>query len=261
MRRSPIKKTAHSVRCAWLLTLCTLLLVLLPTVSAMNVRDGARDMHRMHLLPRLSLRMENGKVTDRDGIIGNGSYGADRDLHHHGGHHGERRSHTTASIPEASVAASATWLPGAPQGGVSGAASRGRTLPDEGGTADGGTTQPDTGMPGENMQDHNGTSGQGTTADRPDSDADNEDGVIGDDNAENGLIEQESPAENGIASDDVAEGDPTTGDVPGADAAENATEDGNATARSILPWVIGIIAALAAVLVVLALIPRQRRSR
>ena len=58
---------------ACLLMLCLLFLSLTPAASAARVRDG----HRAHSRMRGMIRIENGIVTDDDGIIGNSARGAD----------------------------------------------------------------------------------------------------------------------------------------------------------------------------------------
>lgn len=206
---------------AVLLMLCMLMLSLAPTVAAMNVRDGAMSARRDRMRPRYALRVENGIVTDDDGIIGNSATGADHAPH---GRHPMPRLLPTAGMGER-VAQGAERI----MNGVDKATDRMR--------------------------------GRDVTPNAPDSDVHTEDGMIEDGNAQNGIVEHEQNAENGllpndgIAPDDVAPHDVAPGD------GEGVAEDETASARSALPWVIVIIIVLAAVLVVLALMPGRKKRR
>lgn len=231
MKQSP----SHSAL-TLLIMLSVLFLTLCPSVAAIPTRDGARHVDRTtaarHV--RVGIRMENGVVTDDDGIIGNGTRGADRAPSSHRRHHTRPTSGNTAET--AVVTSPDGMLPERdgtqPRDGALGRAigdltdgmqgdpsapMRGRTLPDEG---------TDNGIANDDIADGN------------------TEGDNGDDMVEDGTIE-DGHADNGVVDDN------------GAD--EGVTEDGNSSARSILPWVIGILVVLAAVLVVLALMPRRRR--
>ncbi len=197
MRQSPNRQDRQSAFAATLLMLCMLFLALAPTALAADVRGSARNMGNSHAPMRTGLRIEDGIVTDRDGIIGNGTHGADRAPHRHHTH----RSHPTMS--KCATAATVLFSDTPPS--------------------------------------H--TSKATVTGNDTDNGSGSENGMIDDNNARNGIVEQ-----NG----DIADDD--------RDRARSAAEDENATARLILPWIIAIIAILAAVLVILALTPKKRRS-
>ena len=75
MRQSPRPMGHLSFPLALLLSLCMLVLLLTPTASALEAPRGDSSGH-----PTLSVMMqgEDGRVTDKDGQIGNGTQGADR---------------------------------------------------------------------------------------------------------------------------------------------------------------------------------------
>lgn len=62
---------------AWVSMLCLLLLALTPAASAARMNGAQKVMRRMRWMPRV----ENGIVTDGDGIIGNSARGADHARH------------------------------------------------------------------------------------------------------------------------------------------------------------------------------------
>ena len=72
MKQNPVLALA-----AWVSMLCLLLLALTPAACAARVHGAPKAMHRMRWMPRV----ENGIVTDGDGIIGNGARGADHARH------------------------------------------------------------------------------------------------------------------------------------------------------------------------------------
>lgn len=61
----------------WVSMLCLLLLALTPAASAARMSGAQKTMRRMRWMPRV----ENGIVTDSDGIIGNSATGADHARH------------------------------------------------------------------------------------------------------------------------------------------------------------------------------------
>lgn len=238
MKQSP----SHSAL-TLLVMLSVLFLMLCPSVSAMYPRDGARHVDRTNAARhiRVGIRMEDGMVTDDDGIIGNGTRGADRAPSSHRRHHARPTSGNTAEadvvtlgggmLPERDGAqprdGALDRAIGDLSGGMLGDPStpmRGRTLPDEG-------------------TNDNDVAGNGGIANDDIADGNTENGNGGD-MVEDGTIE-DGHAEDGVV-DDSGEG-------------KGETEDGNSSARSILPWIIGILVVLAAVLVALALMPRRRR--
>lgn len=208
-----------------------LLLLLTPTASALSrIEDGEESGCATAMMQH-----EDGRVTDEDGRIGNGTRGADRAPSSHRRHHARPTSGDTAEadvvtlgggmLPERDGAqprdGALDRAIGDLSGGMLGDPStpmRGRTLPDEGTN--------DNGIANDDIADGNTENGNGGDM--------VEDGTIEDGHAEDGVV------------DDSGEG-------------KGETEDGNSSARSILPWIIGILVVLAAVLVALALMPRRRR--
>ena len=77
MKPSPIKQNPALALTAWVSMLCLLLLALTPAASAARMSGAQKAMRRMRWMPRV----ENGIVTDGDGIIGNSATGADHARH------------------------------------------------------------------------------------------------------------------------------------------------------------------------------------
>lgn len=73
MRPSPMKQNPKLAFGACFMMLCLLFLALTPAASAARMHGG----RRMRPLMRDMMRIENGIVTDDDGIIGNSATGAD----------------------------------------------------------------------------------------------------------------------------------------------------------------------------------------
>ena len=108
MRPSPMKQNPALALTAWVSMLCLLLLALTPAASAARTSGAQKVMRRMRWMPRV----ENGIVTDGDGIIGNSARGADHARH-------VRRPHpahmmTGADIPPDPI------LPDLPENGGTG---------------------------------------------------------------------------------------------------------------------------------------------
>ncbi len=123
MRPSPMKQDPKLTFGACLLMLCLLFLALTPAASAARVHADRRAQSRM----RGMMRIENGIVTDDDGIIGNSATGADHARHVRR----PRPAHmmTGSDIPSSPL----DPVPGLPQNGTDG--DMNGTLGD---TADGG---------------------------------------------------------------------------------------------------------------------------
>ena len=204
-----------------LLAIGLLLLSLTPSVAAMNT---ARTMRREAKSFRQSMSIEDGIVTDDDGIIGNSARGAD---HAPRAHHSAHRPHR-ARLP----------LRMRPMAMESDGGDPMHLFPDQ---------LPD--PVGRDITDQGGSVVGDIVGDA-------QNGNTNGNGDEQGNGQMSAPnAQNGdVSSND----DATIGDNGQAVPQDHTADDGNSS--GVLAWVIAMIALLAVVLVVLALIPKKSRS-
>ena len=251
MMYPPNKPTPTSLGIALILLLLTLSFIVSPAaaVTTSGTMRGADRRHAVHRpVSRAVIRRENGIVTDDDGIIGNGHYGADRDHTSHRTHHrptasGRRASTTTVTQPTASMSGDGLDpdRSTAPRAADRHPTRRGRDLfpPSE-----------DPFPPSENGQIGDGHAADGHVDDRADGGADG----ATDGSDPNGILPDVTPNggdPNGILPDGATP-------MPESDVAGEADSNG---ARSLLPWVLVSVGVLAVLLVALALMPKKGRSR
>ncbi len=246
MKQSSLKQKFNVAFVAIFLMIGMLFLTLTPVAAAVHT---AGDKRRTDAPARESMKIENGIVTDDDGIIGNSATGADHSPRPHRTHrmHRPHRMRLTAAENENGVPNQAPN--DLPKGTPTNTAN---TVPN----SDPMNIAPDQ-LPnpvGRDITDDNATGDSGIVGDIV---GDVTDGTLGGTNG-NGIGGDQTGTPN-TQDGDVSDNHDATIDDNGQGSTEDHTaDDGNSS--GVLPWIIAIIVLLAVVLVILALIPKKNKS-